>query len=73
LQAACRRWDCVLATLQELTKISGYTISGIFKGLDAKEQETQTMKELFASLGMEVEEYDMDQPFYPYWVLVEKS
>jgi len=21
---------------------------------------------------MEVEEYDMDQPFYPYWVLVEK-
>lgn len=31
------------------------------------------MKELFASLGMEVEEYDMDQPFYPYWVLVEKS
>ena len=73
LKAACSRWDCVLETLQELTKNSGYTIASIFKGLDAKEQETQTMKELFASLGMEVEEYDMDQPFYPYWVLVEKS
>jgi DAK2 domain fusion protein YloV len=73
LKAACSDWDCVLRTLESLTSDAGYTIASIFKGVDAKEDEAKTMADLFSNLGMEVEEYEMDQPFYPYWILVEKS
>jgi len=48
LKAACSRWDCVLETLQELTKNSGYTIAQHFQRLwNAKEQETQNHERAF--------------------------
>lgn len=73
LEKACTDWQCVVDCIRDLVKDDGYSIASIFKGEDAKEEESKTMADMFSELGLEVEEYEMDQPFYPYWVLVEKS
>ncbi|NPV88202.1 DAK2 domain-containing protein [Coprothermobacteraceae bacterium] len=73
LRGTCRDWACVLSLIRGFVDEGQYSVATVFVGADAREEELAELKVLLQSAGLEVDEYDTGQPFYPYWVLLERS